>query len=56
MPRGVASDAIVVTSDAGGYAQEFEKLAIAAVMAMKFVGTTQPCRVRTKIVWKLEDP
>jgi len=53
---GVSSDAVVVDRDAGGYAQEFEKLAIAAVLSLKSTGTLQPCRVRTKIVWKLKDP
>ena len=53
--RGVASDAIVVDRDTHGHEREFEKLAIATVLAMKFKGVSQPCRLRTKIVWKLQD-
>ena len=53
---GVSSDAVVVDSDAGSYTQEFEKLAIATVLSFKSTGTVRPCRVRTKIMWKLEDP
>ena len=55
-PDGTTVDAEAIESHAGSYRPEFEKLAVAAVLATRFKRTSLTCRGRMKIVWKFVDP
>jgi len=53
--EGRTSNALVVDSDAGTYAQQFGEQAIQAVATWRFHRVPKACRGRAKVVFKIAD-
>jgi len=53
--EGRTSNALVVDSDAGTYAQQFGEQAIQAVATWRFLHVPKACRGRARVVFKIAD-
>lgn len=52
-PEGHASDILIIETDAGTYAKEFNARAIQSVATWRFERIPEPCRGRAKVVFKI---